>query len=91
MRLSIRLFSVLVLLAVLSIAALVFGAYRIGIPTSAAGLAAHHACSGVFVAGRRLNDVIDNDIVPTTFIMRAAHIALDTKLRQASASLPGTG
>ncbi len=90
MRLSFRLISLLVLALLLGIVGIVAGAYQIGIPVSAAGMAAKNVCSAMFVSGRKLEDVIEHDILPASVIMQLARINADTNLKQVSASLPGT-
>jgi len=90
MRLSIRLISLLVLLLLLAIAVTTVLAYQIGIPQSAAGMAAKNVCSAMFIANRSGDEVIAHDIVPASVVLRLARINPDTDRRQVSASLPGT-
>lgn len=90
MRSSARLISIPIIALLLTLVALIFASYRVGIPTSAAGMAAKNVCSAMFVSGRSFDNIMREDILPASVIMRLAQVSIDTKLRQTSASLPGT-
>lgn len=47
------------------------------IPATGAGLAAKNACSGVFLAGRDLDDVVAHDILPASRLLRLVDLKMD--------------
>ncbi len=49
----------------------------LGIPATAAGLAAKSLCSGMFLAGRRQQDVVDNDLLPASGLLRFVDLRVD--------------
>jgi CubicO group peptidase (beta-lactamase class C family) len=74
----------------------------LGIPATGAGLAAKTVCSGVFVAGRPLDEVIVRDVLKASALLRLVDIAVDAERRlvrgrmlwsreRAAMLLPGLG
>lgn len=71
------LFRLLLVLFALLLAA--FG--WLGIPATGAGLAAKNVCSGLFVAGRKLDDVVHNDLLPASGLLRLVDLTVDDERR----------
>ncbi|HZH07192.1 MAG TPA: serine hydrolase, partial [Lautropia sp.] len=51
----------------------------LGIPATGAGLAAKNLCSGVFVAGRRPADVLSQDVLPASTLLRLVDVSVDAE------------
>ena len=85
-----RLLGVIAVLVVAAFASLAAGAHWLGLPASAAGMAAHAVCSGVFVAGRNADDVIAQDLVPASAVLELVHLTVDARERSVEAKLPGS-
>src|SRR5690606_25691237 len=63
---------------VAALVALLLAAFAwLGIPATGAGLAAKTVCSGVFVAGRAFGDVVANDLLPASGLLRFVHLDMD--------------
>jgi CubicO group peptidase (beta-lactamase class C family) len=62
----------------LALAALLLSAFAwLGIPATAAGLAAKNVCSGVFVAGRPSTEVLASDVLPASPLLLLVHVSVD--------------
>lgn len=59
------------------------------LPANAAGMAAHGVCSGAFVAGRPWRDVLAQDVIPASAILRWVEVSVDETGRSVSARFPG--
>ncbi|MGB7181151.1 MAG: serine hydrolase [Burkholderiaceae bacterium] len=78
---------------ILTLAALVVavaGLIRLGIPVSAAGMAAKQVCSGTFIAGRDPQDVMRDDVRPTSIVLQLASIKVDTQRKIVVGEMPGS-
>jgi CubicO group peptidase (beta-lactamase class C family) len=72
----------------LAAAALLLAAVAwLGIPATGAGLAAKNVCSGVFVAGRAPGDVVANDVLPASALMRLADIKVEVERKAVRARM----
>lgn len=84
-------------------AALLLAAFAwLGIPATGAGLVAKNVCSGVFVGGRSPDQVLADDVLPASSLLRLVDVSVDHAARRVSgrmlwspersaALLPGLG
>ncbi len=54
-----------------------YGGFALNGPTVGAGVSAQIACAGVFVSGRKLDDVVNNDVVRLSPLTKWNHYDLD--------------
>jgi CubicO group peptidase (beta-lactamase class C family) len=59
------------------------------LPSNAAGMAARGTCSGAFVAGRPWRDVLAQDVLPASAILKAVDVQVDEERREVRARFPG--
>lgn len=63
----------------------------VGLPHTGAGLAAKALCSGVFVAGRRPDEVLRADLLPASPLLRLVTTTVDESGRRATATMLWSG
>ena len=79
-----------VLIGVLSLIALVAAALLfIGIPQNAAGMAAKGVCSAAFVAGRPVANLLADDVLPASPVLKLISVEVDDANRSVSATFAG--
>ena len=74
-------------LVLLAATVLIGGFAWLGLPETGAGLSAKNLCSGVFVAGRRADDVIAADLIPASGLMHLARLKVDEARQEVTASM----
>ncbi|MEZ5653053.1 MAG: serine hydrolase [Burkholderiaceae bacterium] len=91
MRLRSRLLGIVLLL----ILALLGGGALLALerqwPAALAGFAAKTVCGGVFIAGRPKDEVIENDLLSLSAVMRLVDLSIDDDNQRVSASVPLSG
>ncbi len=79
-----------VLISVLALVAVVIGALLyIGIPHNAAGMAAKGICSAAFVAGRPTTNLLADDVLPASPVLKLISVEVDNANRSVSAKFAG--
>ena len=75
----------LLLLVLLVLAVLLY----FGIPRNAAGMAAKGVCSAAFVAGRPMDRLMEQDVLPASGVLKAIGISIDTTQHTVTARFAG--
>ena len=80
-----------VLLSLLvALLALVYGVLMVyGIPQNAAGMAAKGICSAAFVAGRPVQNLFAEDVLPASPVLGAIRISIDERTHSVTATFAG--
>jgi len=66
-----------------------FAGPLVALPSNAAGMAARSVCSGAFVAGRPWRDVLAQDVLPASAVLRWVDVEVDEPGRTVRARFPG--
>jgi len=61
-----------------------------GLRSVGAGMTAHSVCSGAYVAGRPWREVLEQDVLPASVLLRVVEVSADDASRSVTARMPGT-
>jgi CubicO group peptidase (beta-lactamase class C family) len=79
---------VLWVLALLS-ASIGYFAVQSGIPRGAAGMAAKGVCSAAFVAGRKVDRLMEEDVLPASQVLKLVSVEIDEKEKRVTGKFAG--